>query len=110
MDVDASQKGAAGSEATQVFITTGKTSIPFLYPGCIADIKMRKKDSNKTSYFTKLMITEVTHEVDAKGYYYGTFKAIAADTGYLPRPQFTSPSAESQLAKFISRKMSRGYN
>ena len=109
-DVDASQKGAAGSEATQVFITTGKTSIPFLYPGCIADIKMRKKDSNKTSYFTKLMITEVTHEVDAKGYYYGTFKAIAADTGYLPRPQFTSPSAESQLAKFISRKMSRGYN
>lgn len=101
-DVDASQKGTAGSEASQVFITTGNTSIPFLYPGCIADIKMRKKDSVQTSYFTKLMITECTHDVDAKGYYNGTFKAIAADTGYLPRPEFTSPAAESQPAKVIS--------
>lgn len=100
-DVDFSQKGTAGSNSTQVFITTGNTSLPFLYPGCAADIKMRKKDSNKTSYFTKLMIIECTHEVDARGYYSGTFQAIAADTGFLPRPKFEQPHAESQFAKVI---------
>lgn len=101
-DVDSSQKGTAGSNATQVFVTTGNTSLPFLYPGCLADIKMRKKDSTKTSHFTKLMITEVNHEVDGRGYYNGTFQAIAADTGFLPRPDFVHPSAESQFAKVVS--------
>lgn len=101
-DVDTSQKGTAGSNATQVFVTTGNTSLPFLYPGCLAELKMRKKDSNQTSHFTKLMITEVTHEVDGRGYYNGTFQAIAADTGFLPRPEFVQPSAESQFAKVIS--------
>lgn len=101
-DVDSSQRGTAGSNATQVFITTGNTSLPFLYPGCLADLKMRKKDSTKTSHFTKLMITEVTHEVDGRGYYNGIFQAIAADTGFLPRPNFAHPSAESQFAKVIS--------
>jgi hypothetical protein len=69
MDIDASQKGTAGSKASDVFITSGETTIPFLYPGCIADIEMRKTDTNDTAYFTKLMIIEVNHEVDARGYY-----------------------------------------
>ncbi|CAM2851796.1 Vgr family protein [Chryseobacterium flavum] len=102
MDVDASQKGTAGSKASQVFITSGTTSVPFLYPGCTADIEMRKTDSNETSYFTKLMITEVTHEVDTRGYYNGAFEGIAADTGYIPRPEFEFPKAEAQFAKVIS--------
>ena len=55
--------------------------MPFLYPGCIANIEMRKSGKTETSYFTKLMITEVSHEVDARGYYNGYFEAIAADTG-----------------------------
>ena len=37
-----------------------------------------------------------------KGYYNDTFKAIAADTGYLPHPEFISPNAESQPAMVIS--------
>lgn len=102
MDIDASQKGTAGSKASNVFITSGTTTIPFLYPGCIADIEMRKTDSNETSYFTKLMIIEVTHEVDSRGYYDGTFEAIASDTGFIPRPEFDQPRAESQFAKVIS--------
>ncbi|WP_419868495.1 type VI secretion system Vgr family protein [Chryseobacterium sp. CT-SW4] len=102
MDVDASQKGTAGSKASEVFVTSGTTTVPFLYPGCIADMEMRKTGSSETSYFTKLMITEVMHEVDARGYYTGTFEAIAADTGYIPRPQFYSPKAEAQFAKVIS--------
>ncbi|MBD3907185.1 phage baseplate assembly protein V [Chryseobacterium sp. Ch-15] len=99
MDIDASQKGTAGSKASQVFITSGETTVPFLYPGCTADVEMRKQDTNQTSYFTKLMMVEVTHEVDARGYYTGNFEAIAADSGYIPRPEFESPRAEAQFAK-----------
>lgn len=102
MDIDASQKGTAGSKASEVFITSGTTTVPFLYPGCTADIEMRKSASNETSYFTKLMIIEVTHEVDARGYYDGKFEAIAADTGFLPRSEFETPRAEAQFAKVIS--------
>lgn len=102
MDIDASQKGTAGSKAADVFVTLATTSVPFLYPGCVADIEMRKTDTNQTAYFTKLMIIEVNHEVDARGYYTGTFEAIAADTGFIPRPEFQQPKAESQFAKVIS--------
>lgn len=102
MDIDASQKGTAGSKASEVFVTLGTTTVPFLYPGCIADIEMRKTDTNDTSYFTKLMITNVIHEVDARGYYDGHFEAIAADTGFIPRPEFQFPKAEPQFAKVIS--------
>jgi uncharacterized protein involved in type VI secretion and phage assembly len=102
MDIDASQKGTAGSKASEVFVTSGTTTVPFLYPGCTADIEMRKSSTNETSYFTKLMIVEVTHEVDARGYYDGKFEAIAADTGFLPRPEFETPRAEAQFAKVIS--------
>ncbi|MGN7863982.1 type VI secretion system Vgr family protein [Chryseobacterium sp. 22458] len=102
MDIDASQKGTAGSKAVNVFITSGNTSIPFLYPGCIADLEMRKSETNQTSYFTKLMITVVSHEVDARGYYTGNFEAIAADTGFIPRPEFETPKAEPQFGKVIS--------
>ncbi|WP_082504563.1 MULTISPECIES: type VI secretion system Vgr family protein [unclassified Chryseobacterium] len=98
-DIDASQKGTAGSKASDVFVTSGNTTVPFLYPGCAADIEMRKNGSNETAYFTKLLITDVTHEVDARGYYTGTFEAIAADSGYLPRPEFETPKAEAQFAK-----------
>ncbi|NIF07516.1 Vgr family protein [Chryseobacterium sp. Tr-659] len=102
MDIDASQKGTAGSKASEVFITSGITTVPFLYPGCTADIEMRKTGSNDTSYFTKLMIIEATHEVDARGHYEGQFEAIAADTGFIPRPEFDTPRAEAQFAKVIS--------
>lgn len=102
MDIDASQKGTAGSKASEVFVTSGTTTVPFLYPGCTADIEMRKSGSNETAYFTKLMIIEVTHEVDARGYYDGKFEAIAADTGFIPRPEFQMPKAEAQFGKVIS--------
>lgn len=102
MDIDASQKGTAGSKASEVFITSGTTTVPFLYPGCTADIEMRKADSNDTTYFTKLMIIEATHEVDGRGYYDGKFEAIAADTGFIPRPEFETPRAEAQFAKVIA--------
>ncbi|MFZ4927546.1 type VI secretion system Vgr family protein [Chryseobacterium sp. Mn2064] len=102
MDVVISQTSTAGSKAVEVFTVSGGTTIPFLYPGCVADIKMRKTDTNQTSYFTKLMMTEVIHEVDALGRYSGRFEAIASDTGYIPTPDFTLPIAQPQIATVIS--------
>ncbi|SFN03628.1 Uncharacterized conserved protein, implicated in type VI secretion and phage assembly [Chryseobacterium oleae] len=102
IDVDESQKSAAGNAAVEVFTVSGDTTVPFLYPGCTADIQMRKPDTNETSHFTKLMITETIHEVDARGYYTGSFEAIAEGTGFMPRHEFKIPNAEPQIATVIS--------
>ncbi|WP_223605605.1 type VI secretion system Vgr family protein [Chryseobacterium sp. OSA05B] len=102
IDVDQSQKSAAGNAAVEVFTVSGDTTVPFLYPGCTADIQMRKPDTNETSHFTKLMITETIHEVDARGYYTGSFEAIAEGTGFMPRHEFKIPNAEPQIATVIS--------
>jgi len=102
LDIDESQKSAAGSTAVEVFTVSGTTTVPFLHPGCIADIEMRKPDSNQTSYFTKLMITEVSHEVNTKGFYEGSFEAIAEGTGFIPKPEFQMATAEPQIATVIS--------
>ncbi|MCJ8154846.1 phage baseplate assembly protein V [Chryseobacterium sp. SSA4.19] len=102
IDLDDSQKSAGGSAAVEVFTVSGATSVPFLYPGCAADIEMRKPGSNRTSYFTKLMITEVTHEVNTRGFYTGSFEGIAEGTGFLPKAEFTVPSAEPQIATVVS--------
>ncbi|WP_084680244.1 type VI secretion system Vgr family protein [Chryseobacterium luteum] len=101
-DVDDSQKSARGSKAVEVFTVSGQTTVPFLYIGCVADLAMRKTGSNETSHFTTLMITEVSHEVDARGYYSGSFEAIAEGTGFMPKPDFEMPKAEPQVATVIS--------
>ncbi|KXH85006.1 type VI secretion system Vgr family protein [Chryseobacterium kwangjuense] len=102
IDVDQAQKSAAGNAAVEVFTVSGDTTVPFLYPGCTADIQMRKADTNETSHFTKLMITEACHEVDARGYYKGTFEAIAEGTGFMPKHDFKIPNAEPQIATVTS--------
>lgn len=102
LDVDDSQKSARGSKAVEVFTVSGNTTLPFLFVGCVADIDMRNQDSNQTSHFTTLMMTEVNHEVDARGYYTGSFEAIAEGTGFMPKPDFVMPKAEPQVATVIS--------
>ncbi|MCT2561526.1 type VI secretion system Vgr family protein [Chryseobacterium herbae] len=102
LDVEYSQKSASGSEAVNVFSISGNTTVPFLHPGCVADVQMRKQDSNETSYFTRIMITETEHEIDTIGHYKGSFAGIAADTGFLPRPEYKIPKAEPQTAMVIS--------
>ncbi|SHF61858.1 Uncharacterized conserved protein, implicated in type VI secretion and phage assembly [Chryseobacterium arachidis] len=102
LDVEYSQKSASGSEAMNVFTLSGSTTIPFLHPGCSVDVEMRKIDTNETSYFTKIMVTETTHEIDTIGHYTGSFSGIASDTGYLPKPEFTMPIAQPQMATVIS--------
>ncbi|WP_185113386.1 type VI secretion system Vgr family protein [Chryseobacterium sp. ERMR1:04] len=102
LDVEYSQKSSSGSKAVDVMNVSGSTSIPFLHPGCVADIQTRVRDSNKTHHLTTLMITETTHEVDARGYYNGSFEAISEGTGYMPKPEFHVPRPEPQIATVIS--------
>jgi type VI secretion system secreted protein VgrG len=108
MDVVNSQQSEAGLKGVEVFTVSGSTTIPFLYPGCVADLEMRKPDSNKTSYFTRIMITDVNHEIDTLGHYTGSFKAVASDTGFLPKPEFTTPIAQPQIATVISNSDPKG--
>lgn len=102
LDVDDSQKSARGRKAVEVFTVSGNTTVPFLYIGCVADLDMRNQDINQTSHFTTLMMTEVSHEVDARGFYTGSFEAIAEGTGFMPKPDFIMPKAEPQVATVIS--------
>ena len=102
LDVEYSQKSISGSEGVNVFSVSGSTTVPFLHPGCSVDIEMRKPDTNETSYFTKIMVTEATHEIDTIGHYTGSFQGIASDTGFLPKPEFTIPIAQPQIATVIS--------
>jgi len=102
LDVEYSQKSTSGSEAVNVFNLSGSTTVPFLHPGCVVDVQMRKVDTNESSYFTKIMVTETEHEIDTLGHYKGSFKGIASDTGFLPKPEFTAPKAEPQIATVIS--------
>ncbi|KPH14369.1 type VI secretion system Vgr family protein [Chryseobacterium sp. ERMR1:04] len=102
LDVEYSQKSASGSKAVDVMNVSGSTTIPFLHPGCVADIKIRVQDSNQTRHLTTLMITETTHEVDARGYYTGSFEAISEGTGYMPKPEFTTPTTHPQIATVVS--------
>ena len=74
LDVEYSQKSTAGSEAVNVFNLSGSTTVPFLHPGCVVDVQMRKVDTNESSYFTKIMVTEAEHEIDTLGHYKGSFK------------------------------------
>ncbi|WP_282630815.1 type VI secretion system Vgr family protein [Empedobacter sedimenti] len=108
LDVVNSQQSEAGFNGVEVFTVNGSTTIPFLYPGCVVDLEMRKPDSNQTSYFTRLMITDVEHDVDTLGHYSGRFTAIASDTGFLPKPAFTTPIAQPQIATVISNTDPKG--
>jgi type VI secretion system secreted protein VgrG len=102
LDVEYSQRSTSGSEAVNVFTISGSTTVPFLHPGCAVNIDMRKPDTNETSYFTKIMVTETIHDIDTIGHYNGSFHGIASDTGFLPKPEFTIPKAEPQMATVIS--------
>lgn len=102
LDVEYSQRSTAGSEAVNVFNLSGSTTVPFLHPGCLVDVEMRKPDTNETSYFTRIMVTETTHEIDTIGHYSGSFQGIASDTGFLPKPEFTVPIAQPQIATVTS--------
>lgn len=76
-DVTDSHKSATGSSVVNVLSVSGNSTIPFLFPGCVVDVEMRQPDTNKTSYFTRLMITVANHELDGRGFYKGSFEAIA---------------------------------
>lgn len=102
LDVEYSQRSTAGSEAVNVFSLSGNTTVPFLHPGCVVDVQMRKVDSNESDYFTRIMVTEISHEIDTIGHYTGSFEGIASDTGFMPKPEFRIPKAEPQIATVVS--------
>lgn len=96
------QRERIGDEGIRSFITTGTTTLPFLYPGCVVELHMLNPETRLSSYFTLLMITTIHHQVDALGKYQGYFEAVDAETGYMPRIVYTNPIVENQIATVIS--------
>ncbi|MGG5639280.1 type VI secretion system Vgr family protein [Myroides sp. C20-1] len=103
-DVLQAQRHVIGSEGINVLVITGVTTIPFLYPGCVVELNMLQPNKKVSSHFTTLIITEIEHAVDALGQYSGKFKAVDAQTGYIPQPVFTTPITEPQIATVISNE------
>ena len=108
VDVQQSQNSTAGSAAVETFVTTGRTSVPFLFPGCVVDMQLLKPGTKQKTYFTRLMITKIEHTVDKLGTYVGRFEAVGNDTGYLPRPEFTEVKAEAQFGTVVSNEDKMG--
>jgi len=107
-DVEATQKSAAGAAAANAFTLTGKTTVPFLYPGCLIEMNFRKPESSDVKYFSKLIVTEVSHSLDALGNYQGHYEAIPADVEYLPAPVYSMPAAQPQMATVVSNANRKG--
>jgi len=107
-DVTTSQSGVIGSGAASLFTITGSTSIPFLHPGCLIDVNFKKEDGNGYKYFSKMLVTEVSHSLDGIGNYQNHFEAIPSNTKYLPQAVFQVPVAESQVAKVTSNSDGQG--
>ncbi|MBB1150060.1 Vgr family protein [Myroides sp. NP-2] len=107
-DVLQAQKGVIGSEGLHVFITSGVTTVPFLYPGCIVELDMLDPLTKQSNHFTTLMITDITHTVDTLGKYHGYFEAVDAQTGFIPRIDFNHPTVEQQIATVVSNADPQG--
>jgi len=101
-DIEIAQKSATGSRAVNVFTTSGRTTVPLLYPGCIIQMEMRKAGAKDSTHFTELMVIEVNHSVDTIGHYSGHFVAIGTQTGFMPKPRFILPVAQPQVATVMS--------
>lgn len=101
-DVTQAQQGLIGSVGTNVFVISGTTTVPFLYPGCIIKLSMLQPYHKESHYFTKLMITSINHMVDVLGKYKGYFEAVDAETGFIPRIAYKNPLTEQQIATVVS--------
>ncbi|MEJ5056208.1 phage baseplate assembly protein V [Sphingobacterium sp. MYb382] len=107
-DLDAAQNSAAGSRSVDTFVTSGRSTVPFLYPSCLVEMEMIRPGTKKASYFTRLMIVGVEHHVDKLGNYTGHFEAVGHGTGYLPAVDYKQPKAEPQFATVIDNKDEKG--
>ncbi|MCC9043554.1 phage baseplate assembly protein V [Myroides sp. M-43] len=101
-DVTQAQKGVIGSIGMNVFVSSGMTTVPFLYPGCIVELSMVNSEDKQSNFFTKLMITSVIHGVDTLGNYKGHFEAVDAETGFIPRIGYKNPLVEQQIATVVN--------
>ncbi|MGG5600492.1 type VI secretion system Vgr family protein [Myroides sp. C8-3] len=101
-EVQQAQRGVVGSEGLDVFVISGETTVPFLYPGCIVMLDMLDGVTKELNHFTTLMITAIVHSVDTLGQYQGRFEAVDAQAEFIPRIDYTLPLAEQQIATVVS--------
>ena len=91
-----------------MFILIGNISVFFLYPGCLIEMNFRQPQSSDIKYFSRMLVTQVSHHVEAKGNYHCNFEAIPSDTEHIPQPSYVMPIAQPQIATVTDNKDSHG--
>ncbi|PZF72734.1 phage baseplate assembly protein V [Taibaiella soli] len=102
MDVTASQKSYATAKATELFNIKGRSTNPYLFPGCNVILEIRDVSTNKKTHYATLIITELRQTLSYDGSYDCEFVGIPQKTENLPFHQFTVPVAEPQLATVVA--------
>lgn len=104
LDIQNVQHSVISNEGLHVFVTTGITTVPFLYPGCLVTLHMLQPDKKTPLHFTTLVITDIRHTLDALGKYEGRFEAVDAQLGSLSRIDYEQPVVEQQIATVVNNK------
>ncbi|PZF71267.1 type VI secretion system Vgr family protein [Taibaiella soli] len=107
-EVTASQKSMATAKATELFNIKGRSTNPYLFPGCVVILEIRDVSTNKKTHYATLIITELRQILSYDGSYDCEFVGIPQKTENLPFHQFTMPIAEPQLATVTDNKDSQG--
>lgn len=100
--VTQAQQALIGRVGMRVFTVSGTTAVPFLYPGCVVELSMFHTEERESHFFTKLMITQIVHDVDALGTYKGRFEAVDAETGYMLPTASQKPIVDQQIATVVN--------
>jgi hypothetical protein len=86
--------------AAKLVVLTGTTNNPNLYVGCVADIKISKRDGSlfNSEDYGVYLVTSITHHVTGSGKYYNTFESLSGWVKGLPVKNAVMPVAETQYA------------
>ncbi|PZF70984.1 phage baseplate assembly protein V [Taibaiella soli] len=101
-EVTASQKSQATAKATGLFNIKGRSTNPYLFPGCNVILEIRDVSTNKKTHYATLIIAELRQTLSYDGSYDCEFVGIPQKTENLPFHQFTLPIAEPQLATVVA--------
>lgn len=87
-------------QSADLFILEGESGNHLLHPGAVIEMKFSVKGEKSFEHRPsgQYRIIESIHQLDAKGHYKNSFKAIPADTAMLPQEHVKRIKAEPQLA------------
>lgn len=102
-EVDDEVKLETGQIASDLIVLHADSDNPGVHVGTIVDIS--KNGSSMGKYF----VIAALHKTDGHGNYMNSFKAIPADTKYLPVPEYEVPRIDNQIGQVIDNADPEGW-